>query len=114
MVEVHVLRFNCNLRGKKIKIDLLRKGRGPALLDVLCYRQTGHSPSDQSSYRVREEIDMWRAVDPLTEFGQKLIEAGVVTSSGLDAIRAYAARKVRKGRTSKSWEIASDWLTSLL
>src|SRR5690606_7534988 len=68
------------------KLDLIRSGRGPVLLDVQCYRQTGHSPSDQSSYREREEIEMWRKVDPITEFGGKLVEAGVATESDLEAI----------------------------
>ena len=78
------------------KIDTIKKEGGPVLLDVLCYRQTGHSPSDQSAYRVREEIDLWRAVDPILEFGGKLIDAGVATQDDLDAVKAYATRKVRK------------------
>jgi len=78
------------------KIDIIKKEGGPVLLDVLCYRQTGHSPSDQSAYRVREEIDLWRAVDPILEFGGKLIDAGVAGQDDLDAVKAYATRKVLK------------------
>jgi 2-oxoisovalerate dehydrogenase E1 component len=78
------------------KLELLRNGQGPVLLDVLCYRQSGHSPSDQSSYREREEIDAWRAVDPLLEYAAKLIAAKVATEADLESIRAYAMRKVTK------------------
>lgn len=78
------------------KIETIRKGRGPVLLDVLCYRQSGHSPSDQSAYREREEIDLWRNVDPLVEFAGRLIEAGVATESDLENVRTYATRKVLK------------------
>lgn len=78
------------------KMDLIKSGKGPVLLDVQCYRQTGHSPSDQSSYREREEIDMWRKVDPILEFGGKLVDAGVATQADLDTILAYATRKVTK------------------
>jgi hypothetical protein len=53
------------------KMEMLAAGKGPVLLDVICYRQSGHSPSDQSSYRERDEIDSWRNVDPLHEFGQQ-------------------------------------------
>lgn len=80
----------------KRKLDIIKKGNGPVLLDVLCYRQAGHSPSDQSAYREREEIDMWRAVDPLVEFSGKLLDAGIATQTQLDEIHAYAQRKVTK------------------
>ncbi|HOZ46396.1 MAG TPA: thiamine pyrophosphate-dependent enzyme [Candidatus Hydrogenedentes bacterium] len=78
------------------KKAIIAEGHGPVLLDVLCYRQTGHSPSDQSSYRVREEVDLWREVDPLVEFGGKLVDAGVATADDLETVRAYAKRKVMK------------------
>lgn len=78
------------------KLELLHSGKGPVLLDVQCYRQTGHSPSDQSSYRERDEIEMWRKVDPILEFGGKLVEAGVATQADLDAVQAYATRKCTK------------------
>ncbi len=78
------------------KLDLIKKGEGPVLLDVLCYRQAGHSPSDQSAYRERKEIDMWRACDPITEFGDKLIKAGLASADDLEAMRLYATRKVTK------------------
>ncbi len=58
--------------------------------------QTGHSPSDQSSYREKEEIEAWRKVDPLVEFAGKLVDAGVTNEAGIEAIRAYARRKVTK------------------
>ncbi|MCK5863480.1 MAG: thiamine pyrophosphate-dependent dehydrogenase E1 component subunit alpha, partial [Candidatus Hydrogenedentes bacterium] len=80
----------------KRKLAIIKKGDGPVLLDVLCYRQAGHSPSDQSAYREREEIDMWRAVDPLVEFSGKLIAAGLVTQTQIDEVHAYAQRKVTK------------------
>ena len=78
------------------KRAILEAGDGPVLLDVQCYRQTGHSPSDQSSYREREEIEMWRAVDPITEFGAKLVDAGVASQADLDIIQAYVTKKVTK------------------
>jgi 2-oxoisovalerate dehydrogenase E1 component len=78
------------------KKEIIARGRGPVLLDVLCYRQSGHSPSDQSAYRERDEIELWKAVDPLTEFETKLTAAGVVTAADIEAIQAYAKRKVVK------------------
>ncbi|MCC6694545.1 MAG: dehydrogenase [Candidatus Hydrogenedentes bacterium] len=80
----------------KRKIEAIRSGKGPVLLEVVCYRQSGHSPSDQSSYREREEIELWRQVDPLLEFGQKLVDAGVASEDDLKAVAAYATSKVVK------------------
>ncbi|NLV43062.1 MAG: dehydrogenase [Candidatus Hydrogenedentes bacterium] len=80
----------------KRKLELIKAKQGPVLLDVLCYRQAGHSPSDQSAYREREEIELWRSVDPLTEYGKKLLSSGLVSQDQLDLIHAYACRKVTK------------------
>jgi 2-oxoisovalerate dehydrogenase E1 component len=42
-----------------------RAGDGPALLECLTYRQSGHSKSDPRVYRARAEEDAWRQRDPL-------------------------------------------------
>lgn len=77
------------------KIDTIQAKQGPVLLEVSCYRQSGHSPSDQSSYRSREEMEAWRAVDPLAEFGAQLVDGKVLNEDGLAAIHEYAKAKVR-------------------
>ena len=59
------------------KKQLLLEGKGPVLLDVVTYRLSGHSPSDSSSYRTKEEIAAWEAQDPIIEYRRQLIEAGV-------------------------------------
>ena len=73
--------------GRKKK--LLLEGKGPALLDVVTYRFAGHSPSDSSSYRTKEEIAAWEAQDPIIEYRRQLIEAGVATEAECDAIVKY-------------------------
>ncbi len=71
------------------KKALLEKKEGPCLLDVVTYRYSGHSPSDQSSYRTKEEMEAWQAEDCILAFGRRLMEAGVATQADLDAIQAY-------------------------
>ena len=71
------------------KKEILEKKEGPVLLDTLTYRTTGHSPSDASSYRTQEEIEMWLKGNATDEFKNKLILAGVATSSEIDEINAY-------------------------
>ena len=71
------------------KKELLLKGEGPVLLDVLTYRYAGHSPSDASSYRTKEEMAAWEAIDPINTYRAQLIEAGVATAEECDAIKAH-------------------------
>ncbi|NLD60008.1 MAG: dehydrogenase, partial [Clostridiales bacterium] len=67
---------------------LLLEGKGPVLLDVVTYRFSGHSPSDSSSYRTKEEVAAWEAADPIVEFRRQLLEAKVADEAKLDAIVA--------------------------
>jgi 2-oxoisovalerate dehydrogenase E1 component len=71
---------------KRKKAILLAK-KGPVLLDTLTYRFSGHSPSDASSYRSKEEVEAWQNVDSILTYGQNLNEAGITASSSLDSIR---------------------------
>ncbi|SCM57284.1 alpha-ketoacid dehydrogenase subunit alpha/beta [Petrimonas mucosa] len=70
----------------KRKRKVIEEKRGPVLLDVLTYRYSGHSPSDASSYRTREEVEAWEAQDCIRSYGAQLLEAGVVSQAGLDLI----------------------------
>ena len=72
----------------RCKKALLEKKEGPCLLDVVTYRYSGHSPSDQSSYRTKEEIAAWEAEDCILGFGRELIKAGVAKQKDLDKIQA--------------------------
>lgn len=69
------------------KRKLLEEGRGPVLLDVLTYRYSGHSPSDASSYRSKEEVEAWEAVDSIEWFRSQLTGAGVASDATLDKLR---------------------------
>ncbi|MEA4870974.1 MAG: thiamine pyrophosphate-dependent enzyme [Christensenella sp.] len=64
------------------------KAEGPVLLDLVTYRFSGHSPSDSSTYRTKEEIEAWEAQDSIAAFGKQLMEAKIATQDELDAIWA--------------------------
>lgn len=66
----------------------LAKAEGPVLLDVVTYRFSGHSPSDSSTYRTKEELDAWESVDSILTYAKQLVEAGVATQAELDNIRS--------------------------
>ena len=69
------------------KRQVIEEKNGPVLLDVLTYRFSGHSPSDASSYRTKEEVEAWEAQDCIASYGKELIEAGVAKRADLDKIR---------------------------
>jgi len=69
------------------KMELLNKKRGPVFLDVLTYRYSGHSPSDSSSYRSKDEVEAWESVDSIVSYGNDLMKAGVADQSTLDQIK---------------------------
>lgn len=68
------------------KKQILDEKNGPVLLDTVTYRISGHSPSDASSYRSKEEIEAWQANDSLIEYRLKLAAAGVATQTVCDDI----------------------------
>ncbi len=69
------------------KMQILEEKKGPVFLDVLTYRFSGHSPSDSSSYRSKEEIEAWESVDSIASYGLELIAAGVADQSTLDQVK---------------------------
>jgi 2-oxoisovalerate dehydrogenase E1 component len=71
----------------KRKRAILEEKRGPVLLDVLTYRYSGHSPSDASSYRSKEEVEAWEAQDSIAWFGRELVKAGVATETQLTGVK---------------------------
>jgi 2-oxoisovalerate dehydrogenase E1 component len=68
------------------KKQVLNEKRGPVLLDTLTYRISGHSPSDASSYRSKEEIEAWQEEDSILTYGQTLVLSGIAKKEELDDI----------------------------
>jgi 2-oxoisovalerate dehydrogenase E1 component len=78
------------------KRRVLEEGRGPVLLDTVTYRFSGHSPSDASAYRSKEEMDAWRQQDSLLSYAEYLIENGHATEAGIEAIKQDVVEKITK------------------
>ncbi len=70
----------------KRKLKIIEDKKGPVLLEVLTYRFSGHSPSDASSYRSKEEVEAWQNQDCIHSFAKNLVEAGVTGQQKLDGI----------------------------
>ncbi|MFA7225760.1 MAG: transketolase C-terminal domain-containing protein, partial [Sphaerochaetaceae bacterium] len=67
-----------------------------ALLDTLTYRFSGHSPSDAMTYRTKEEVDLFRAQDPIYAYGRYIMENGLVTEAELEAMDVAIKEKIRR------------------
>ncbi len=78
------------------KRAILEAGRGPALLDTVTYRFSGHSPSDASAYRDRSEVDLWRQQDGLFRYGQYLIENRLADQSLLDDFQGEITQRLTR------------------
>ncbi len=70
----------------KRKAALLKKGKGPVMLDTMTYRYSGHSPSDASSYREKSEVELWQSQDSIAWFTNELQAAKLLDESTLDAL----------------------------
>jgi len=80
----------------KRKMKLIADKKGPVFLDVVTYRLSGHSTSDQNAYRSKEELEAWAAVDPVIVFKQELIDAGVAAESAFDDIWTETRERMAK------------------
>ena len=76
-------------------VDRARNGNGPTLVESITYRWKGHSKSDKNLYRTKEEIEEWRAKDPIVQFETKVIERGVLSREDVDGIAAAVRDKIR-------------------
>jgi len=81
----------------------LEAGDGPVLIDCQTYRLSGHSPSDASSYRTKDELDLWAAADPIDSYFARLVEGGVADAAAHHELKAWAERTV-----TASLEVAID------
>ncbi len=68
------------------KKKILEDKKGPVLLDTLTYRFSGHSPSDASAYRTKEEIEAWMEQDSLISYRKSLVGADVADDNEFDEI----------------------------
>jgi pyruvate dehydrogenase E1 component alpha subunit len=54
-----------------------REHRLPTLIEAKTYRYRGHSMADPATYRTKEEVETWRARDPIKVIGEKLNTLGM-------------------------------------
>lgn len=63
-----------------------REGGGPTLLEIKTYRYKGHSISDPQKYRTKEEVEEYKAKDPIGMVREAILSNKFATEKDLDAI----------------------------
>lgn len=79
----------------KRKKKILEEGRGPVFMETITYRLTGHSPSDASSYRSKEEIESFKENDSLRSYKEYLLENNVLTEDESTEYKAMIVEKMK-------------------
>ncbi len=76
-------------------IERAREGGGPALIEAITYRHSGHSRADPAKYRPEGELEKWLERDPLKIYRERLIKLGFAKAT-LDDLEAEAMGKVEE------------------
>ena len=75
------------------RMNRARKGGGPALIEAMTYRHSGHSRADPAQYRPDGELDKWLERDPLKIYRERLLKLSFVEGT-LKDMEEQAMRKV--------------------
>jgi TPP-dependent pyruvate/acetoin dehydrogenase alpha subunit len=90
-------------------VEQARTGGGPSLLECKAYRFQGHFTAERAlklSYRLADEIDLWRAQDPIVTWGAKLAERGILSEVERMALDEGVDRLIDE---AVEYARASDW-----
>ncbi len=75
-----------------------RNGEGPTLLDCKTYRTRPHAEGMRDGgYRTAEDVEAWKARDPIEQLGDRLVTDGVASDDDLDEIEAEITSEVKAG-----------------
>lgn len=63
-----------------------REQQGPTLLEIKTYRYKGHSISDPQKYRTKDEVEEYKALDPIVRLRKEILEGKIATEAQLKEI----------------------------
>jgi 2-oxoisovalerate dehydrogenase E1 component alpha subunit len=97
----------------KEAIERARSGHGPALVELVVYRYGPHSSADDDTrYRPKEEVDLWKARDPLLRYRSFLLQKGLLDEAEDEALKLEVRTEV--ARAAEAAEAAgkapTEWM----
>jgi pyruvate dehydrogenase E1 component alpha subunit len=91
--------------------DAVRGGEGPRLLEFRTYRYRAHSMADPELYRARQEVEEWKARDPIATFAARLRAEGEPIDSDMASLEAEVAVEIEEAvrfAEAGPWEPVED------
>jgi len=76
--------------------DRARKGEGPTFLEIKTYRYRGHSMSDPGTYRTKDEVAKYKALDPLETTKETILKQKFATEAELEQMEETIAEEVNR------------------
>jgi len=71
-----------------------RRGEGPSLIECKTYRYYGHFEGDTVTYRAKEEVEAYRARDPIKTLRRAVLDRGIASAEELDAIDQHVRERI--------------------
>ncbi len=80
-------------------VERARAGEGPTLIEAVTYRMSLHTTADDPKvYRSDEEVEQWKAKDPITRFEKYLQGIQLLDASAIERIAGECEQQVLDAR----------------
>jgi pyruvate dehydrogenase E1 component alpha subunit len=90
-------------------VEAAAAGHGPTLIEAVTYRIEAHTNADDATrYREAEEVEYWRARDPLTRLRTYLTGAALLSEDDIAAIDAEAEAQAAELRQRMNIDTVHD------
>jgi pyruvate dehydrogenase E1 component alpha subunit len=77
-------------------IGRARTGDGPTLIECVTYRMTMHTTADDPRrYRTEQEVELWKARDPITRFQKYLIKKDLLAEDKIEEVEHAVLEEIQ-------------------
>ena len=92
----------------RIAVARARSGKGPTLIEARTYRVVGHHEGDPlfGTYRSKEEVEEWKARDPIARLRARILDARLASASDLDALETAVQARITAAEAA--WAAAPE------